>query len=173
MNGNEHALDLFANGAIAHQQHRFASEFLLHHGRIMRSRIAGDGGIVRARLEPPFPSRRIAAHRGTAENTSTWSGSRTSVHSAVEILCAPCALQMVTCGPIAPGIHSVPAMSDSTSFTPRRCGTMRWARVGYGSGIHTSISTSWSRCSRQGDQFDFLRETGKEFRSNCCWISNS
>ena len=28
------------------------------------------------------------------------------------MLCAPWALQMVTCGPIAPGIHSVPAISD-------------------------------------------------------------
>ena len=53
-----------------------------------------------------------------------------TVHSAVEMLCAPRALQMVTCGPTTPGIHSVPAISDSISRTPRRCGQMRMARVG-------------------------------------------
>src|SRR5450631_2892823 len=72
------------------------------------------------------------------------------VHSAVEMLWAPRALQMVTCGPIAPGIHSVPAISESTSRTPLSRGTIRMARVGYGSGIHTSISTSWSRSTDRG-----------------------
>ena len=42
-----------------------------------------------------------------------------TVHSAVEMLCAPCALQMVTCGPTVAGIHSVPAIRESTSRTPR------------------------------------------------------
>ena len=52
-----------------------------------------------------------------------------SVHSAVEILCAPRALQMVTCGPTTGGIHSVPAIIDSTSFTPRNRGQARMALV--------------------------------------------
>ncbi len=52
-----------------------------------------------------------------------------SVHSAVEILCAPRALQIVTCGPTVPGIHSVPAIIDSTSFTPRNRGHARIALV--------------------------------------------
>ena len=52
-----------------------------------------------------------------------------SVHSAVQMLWAPRALQMVTCGPTVPGIHSVPAINDSTRRTPRKCGHTRSARV--------------------------------------------
>ena len=53
-----------------------------------------------------------------------------TVHSAVEMLCAPWALQMVTCGPTVSGIHSVPAIIESTRRTPRRCGQVCMARVG-------------------------------------------
>ncbi len=52
------------------------------------------------------------------------------VHSAVEMLCAPWALQMVTRGPAKPGIHSVPAISDRISRTPRSRGQRLMARVG-------------------------------------------
>jgi hypothetical protein len=52
-----------------------------------------------------------------------------NVHSAVAMLCAPRALQIVTCGPTVPGIHSVPAIMASTSLTPFSRGHARIALV--------------------------------------------
>ncbi len=55
MKGREHALDFLADGAVAHQQHGLAGKFLQHDGRIMRTRIAGDAGVVRVGLEAALP----------------------------------------------------------------------------------------------------------------------
>jgi hypothetical protein len=60
------------------------------------------------------------------------------------MLCAPRALQMVTCGPTNGGIHSVPASMESTNRTPLSHGQASIARFEYGLGIHTSMSISRS-----------------------------
>ena len=78
------------------------------------------------------------------------------------MLCAPRALQIVTCGPTSGGIHSVPAIIDSTSRTPRRCGQASIARFEYGFGIHTSISMSWSGRVRYRNQLDAFGEIAQE-----------
>ncbi len=71
-NGAKHALDLFADCPVTHQQHRLSRQLLLHHRRMERARVAGDLRVVRAGLEAPLPysrplnieiQRKILQHR--------------------------------------------------------------------------------------------------------------
>ena len=95
-----------------------------------------------------------------------------TVHSAVEMLCAPRALQIVTCGPTVRGIHSVPAIMASTSFTPRRRGHARIARRDTGrESRHRSLRRDPSCPTR--DQLDSNGEIAKQLSRQCGWVSDS
>ena len=87
------------------------------------------------------------------------------VHSAVEMLCAPCALQMVTCGPASGGIHSVPAIIERMSFTPRRLRPRAHGPGGIGVGNPDVDLDVVVELVGDGNQFDSVGEIAEELES--------
>jgi hypothetical protein len=169
---NEHSFYFFADCSVTHKQNRFARELLLHHGRIMRARIAGDASVVLGGFETPFPLARPLDIKVEGKIFQHRKDCGKSPFGGRDVVC-PAGITNRDMGshgarnPLGTG-HERQNQPHAAEMRHNALGS-RWIGIG-NPDIDFDVVVE---LVGQRDKLDFLGETGEEVSRNGCGDSHS
>ena len=170
--GRKHPLDLFADGAVTHQQHALAGEFFLHNGRMNGPCIAGHAGVLGVGFEAPLPlagALHIEIKREILQHGQN--GAEGPLGGGDVVRAAGVRDSDVRSGqrrnPLRAG-HQRQNQAHTAQMGPDAHAPRR---VGVG---NPDVDVDFAvEIVGQGNQFDFRREITQQFSSQCGGVSDS